>query len=76
MAEGAKFGLLLFQHPESWVVDWEVPRAENSEIKTGGSVRAKISAIVVFPGLIKTADGEGRRYGKFRAVLDAEVLQL
>jgi hypothetical protein len=76
MAEGAKFGLLLFQHPESWVVDWEVSRAENSDTKTGEGVQAKTSAIVVFPGLIKTVDEEGKRYGKFRAVLDAEVLQL
>jgi hypothetical protein len=73
MEEGAKFGLLLFQQPVSWVVDWEIPRTRNVDKKAGGS-RQVAGAIVLFPGLVKTADEEGRRYTKAESVLAAEVL--
>lgn len=76
MAEGARLGLLLFQQPETWKVDWEVPHAERMDSKPGSSVQAKNSAIVVFPGLIKTGDEDGKRYGKVKVVLDAEILQV
>lgn len=76
MVEGARFGLLLFQQPESWVVDWEIPSPKHADSKTGGSGRAKAAAIVLFPGLIKTVDEEGKRYVEVKRVLDAEVLYL
>jgi hypothetical protein len=70
MAEGAKFGLLLFQQPESWVVDWEIHSPKHADPNAGGGGRGKAAAIVLFPGLIRKAD-EG-----VRSVLDAEVLYL
>jgi len=70
MAEGAKFGLLLFQQPESWVVDWEIPNPKHADPKTQGGGRGKVAAIVLFPGLIKRVDEE------VRSVLQAEVLYL
>jgi hypothetical protein len=76
MAEGARFGLLLFQQPGSWVVDWEIPNPKHADSKIGGSGRAKAAAIVLFPGLIKTVDEEGKRYVEARSVLTAEVLYL
>jgi hypothetical protein len=76
MAEGARFGLLLFQQPASWVVDWEIPNTKHANTKIGGSGRAQAAAVVLFPGLIKTVDEEGKRYIEVRNVLDAEVLEL
>lgn len=72
MAEGARFGLLLFQQPASWVVDWDIPKMRDVK---GGSRHVAV-AIVLFPGLVKTADEEGRRYGDVKIVLPAEVLHI
>lgn len=72
MGEGARFGLLLFQQPATWVVDWEIPRMKDAK---GGS-RQVTAAIVLFPGLVKTADEEGKRYVEVKVVLDAEVLYI
>ena len=75
MAEGAKFGLLLFQQPVSWVVDWEIPRTRDTDKRMGGG-RQVARAIVLFPGLIQTADKEGKRHIDVKIVLAPEVLHI
>jgi hypothetical protein len=70
LLEGAKFGLLLFQQPEPWMVDWKVPPTS----KQGG--KGGQATIILFPRLIRTVSDEGNGYAQVKIVLPAEVLQL
>lgn len=71
LLEGAKFGLLLFQQPVSWIVDWKAPPPSSKQGEKSGQ-----AAIILFPGLTRTISDEGSRYAEMKIVLSAEVLLL
>jgi len=61
IAEAAKFGHLLFSQPTTWLFDWSLPAT-----KSRGN-------LIVFPGLVKVTDKDGRSYRDRKVVVSVET---